>query len=56
MVNLYISSYGETTGATFIHVNDKVIIDFLLQIFWDNKIQEILLERQMLFKDIFSGK
>ena len=45
LINLYISSYREATGATFIHANAQVVIDFLFQIFCDNK---ILQERQML--------
>ena len=45
LINLYISSYREATGATFIHAIAQVIIDFLFQIFCDNK---ILQERQML--------
>ena len=44
----YISSYGEATEAAFIHANVQVVISFLLQIFYDNKIQQILQERQML--------
>ena len=48
LINLYISSYREATGATFIHANAQVVIDFLFQIFCDNKIQQILQERQML--------
>ena len=47
LINLYISSYREAIGATFIHGNAQVIIDFLLQIFCDNKIQQNLQERQM---------
>ena len=47
LINLCISSYREATGATFIHTNAQVVIVFLLQIFCDNKIQQILLERQM---------
>ena len=48
LINLYISSYGEATGAMFIHANTQIVINFLLQIFCDNKIQQILQERQML--------
>ena len=48
MIIFYISSYREVTGATFIHTNAEIIIDFLFQIFCDNKIQQILQERQML--------
>ena len=46
--NLFISSYREATGATFIHANASVIIDFLFQIFCENKIQQILQERQII--------
>ena len=48
MINLYISSYREVTGATFIHTNTYFLINFLFEIFCDNKIQQILQERQML--------
>ena len=43
LINLYISSYREATGVTFIHKH-LGIIDLLLQIFCNNK---ILQERQM---------
>ena len=39
LINLYISSHREATGATF---------NFLPQIICDNKIQQILQEIQML--------
>ena len=47
LINLYISSYREATGATFIHANTYIVMDFLSQIFCDNKIQQILQERQI---------
>ena len=49
LINLYISSYREATGATFIHRNAQVIIHLLFQIFCDNK---ILQERQMLSRQL----
>ena len=45
LINLYISSYREATGAMFINANAQVVIDLLFQMFCDNK---ILQERQML--------
>ena len=34
---MFIPSYKEATGAMFIHTNAYVIINFLFQIFCDNK-------------------
>ena len=48
LINLYISSYSEAIGAMLIHANAYIVIDFLLQIFCDNQIQQILQEKQML--------
>ena len=48
LINLYISSYREPTGAMFIYADTLVVINFLFQIFCDNEIQQILQERQML--------
>ena len=45
LINLYISSYREAKGATFIHANAQVFIDLLFQIFCDDK---ILQERKIL--------
>ena len=42
------SSVTQATGAMLIPTNAYVITDFLFQIFCNNKIQQILQERQML--------
>ena len=47
-INLYISSYREATVVTSIHTDTLVVISFLCQIFCNNKIRQILKERQML--------
>ena len=44
----------EPTGATFIHTNTEVVISFLLQIFCDNKIQQLLQKTQMLLWQLTS--
>ena len=46
------SSVTQATGAILIPTNTYVIIDFLFQIFCDNKIQQILQERQMLLQQL----
>ena len=48
LINLYISSYREAPGATFIHTNAYVVIGLLFQIFCDSKNQQILQERYLL--------
>ena len=48
LINLYISSYREATWVMFFHANVQVVIDFLFQIFCDNKIQQVLQKRQMI--------
>ena len=47
LVNLYTFNYREATGAMFIHASTKVAMDFLFQTFCNNKIQQILQEKQM---------
>ena len=44
------SSVTQATGAMLIPTNAYVITDFLFQIFCNNKIQQILRERQMLLQ------
>ena len=44
LINLFISNYTEATGAMFIHAKAWVVIDFLFQIYCDNK---TLHQRQM---------
>ena len=46
------SSVTQATGAILIPTNAYVITDFLFQIFCDNKIQQILQERQMLLQQL----
>ena len=47
LINLYISSYIDATEAMFINAHASVFINFLFQTFCENRIQQILQERQM---------